>query len=76
VLPVAGQRAIVRHLGEDAFQRDARSARDAERARDLALARLALRGVQEFENLLFARQTAINGSTRCGVRFAARGLPS
>jgi len=76
VLPVAGKRAVGRHLGEDAFQRDARSARDAERARDLALTRLALRGVQEFENLLFARQTAIGGSTRRGVRFSVRGLPS
>jgi hypothetical protein len=76
MLLVAGERAVGGHLGEDALQRDARAARDAECARDLALACFALRRVQKFEDLFFARQTAIGGNARCALRFAARCLPS
>jgi hypothetical protein len=73
---VARERAVGRHLSENTLQRNPRTARHAERARDLALAGLPLRRVQELEDLLFARQTAIGGNARCGVLFAGWRLPS
>ncbi len=39
ILAVAGERAVLGHLGEHALQRDARAALDAEGPRDLALPR-------------------------------------
>ncbi|AGK58712.1 hypothetical protein HYPDE_35203 [Hyphomicrobium denitrificans 1NES1] len=73
---VARERAFGRHLGENALERDACAARNAERPRDLALPGLPLRGIQEFKDLLFARQTAVGGNARCGMRFADWRLPS
>ena len=40
LLAVAGERAVAGHVGEQALQRNARAALDAEGARDLALSRL------------------------------------
>jgi hypothetical protein len=73
---VAGKRAVGSHLGENALERNPRTARNAERARNLALAGLPLRSVQELEDLLFARQTAIGGNARPSVLFAGWRLPS
>jgi hypothetical protein len=76
MLLVARERAFGRHLCENALECDARPARHAERPRDLALPGLPLRGIQEFKDLLFARQAAVGGNARCGMRFADWRLPS
>jgi hypothetical protein len=73
---VAGERAVGRHLGENALQGDARAARHAESARDFPLAGFAVRSAQEFKDLLFARQTAIGGNARNGALFPGRRPPS
>jgi hypothetical protein len=67
VLLVAAQRAVGCHFRQQALQRDACAARNAERARDLSLSGLTLRGIQEFEDLFFAGQAAIGGRTRAAL---------
>ena len=69
MLFIAAERAVFRHFGQQAFQRDARAAGDAEGARDFALSGFALRRIQEIEDLLFAWKAAIGGSSRW-LRFA------
>ena len=66
---VAGQRAFELHLGKQPLQRDFSAARNAERARNLALAGLALRGVDELNDLLLGRQPAVWRLARRGFDF-------
>ena len=58
-LAVAGEQALLGHLGEQGLERDAVAALDAEGARDLALAGLGGGGAQIVEDLLLARQARV-----------------
>ena len=66
---IAAERAVSCHFCQQAFQRDARPAGDAEGTRDFALSGFALRRIEEIEDLLLAWKAAIGGIPRW-VRFA------
>ncbi len=70
-LPVARERTFLCHLREQPLQRDLVATLDAERARDLAFAGLALRILKKREDLFARRHRIVAGGPRCAA-LAAR----